>query len=81
MQVPKGTAGQCGKRTLLQPVVERGGLLLPWEGQPSHKPELKVQLRLKLGCLGVSWPGQSGDCGHDIPDRRTWASGSQGHLQ
>lgn len=25
---------------------------VPWEGQPSHKPELKVQLRLKLGCLG-----------------------------
>ena len=25
---------------------------MSWERQPSHEPELKVQLRLKLGCLG-----------------------------
>lgn len=53
---------------------------MPWERQPSHTLELKVPLRLKLGCLGVqSWPGKSGDCGHDIPDKRMWASpGSRG---
>ena len=56
---------------------------MPSGRQPSHTPELKVLLRLKLGCLGVqSWPGKSGNCGHDIPDGRTWASpGSQGHFQ